>query len=226
LALGLIILISISFLLFIPKGKKLEENRRSAESGKDLEKRPEVTVNLKKGGEAKMSLLGTKALFVLAPKNFRDEEYQEPRKILEEYGAKIEVAAKGVKIAEGVMGVKIAVDKELSEVQVENYQAIIFVGGPGSSIYFDDTVALNLAKKAVEEGKIVGAICIAPSILGNSGVLAGKRATAFSSEAGTLRAKGADYTGALVEVDGKIVTASGPEAAREFGQKIAEKLRE
>jgi protease I len=62
--------------------------------------------------------------------------------------------------------------------------------------------------------------------LANAGVLSGRRATVFSSEAGKLKAKGAEYTGAKVERDGKIITGSGPEAAEEFGRAIVKALAE
>lgn len=63
------------------------------------------------------------------------------------------------------------------------------------------------------------------AILENAGILQGKKATCFSSEAGNLQSKGADYTGTAVAVDGKIVTVDGPGAAEEFGKQIIELLR-
>jgi len=178
----------------------------------------------KEGGEIKVEISGKKVLMVLAPKDFRDEEYQEPRTVLEEVGAQVMVASKGVTTATGKLGATVAVDQDLAKVKVEDYDAIIFVGGPGSSVYFDDQEALALAKKAYDEGKVVGAICIAPSILANAGILEGKQATAFPTELVNLKRKGATYTGKGVTVDGKIITARGPEAASEFGQKLVEVL--
>jgi len=166
-----------------------------------------------------------KVLMVVAPQNFRDEEYQKPRQVLEAAGWQIEVASKGVNEATGMLGAKAKIDKDISQVNVDDYQGVVFVGGTGAAVYFEDQTALALAKTAFEKGKVVGAICIAPSILANAGILQGKRATAFSSEQGNLSAKGAYYTGESVTVDGKIVTANGPGAAEEFGRRIADKLK-
>ncbi|MEM2638356.1 MAG: DJ-1/PfpI family protein, partial [Candidatus Hadarchaeales archaeon] len=95
-----------------------------------------------------------------------------------------------------------------------------------SSIYFSNKHALSIAKEAFSAGKVVGAICIAPVILANAGILKGRRATVWDGDfVKMLEAGGAKYTGKNVEVDGKIVTANGPHAAREFGKKIAELLR-
>lgn len=178
-----------------------------------------------KGGEIEVALSGKKVLMVVAPQNFRDEEYQKPRQVLENAGITVEVAAKGVSEAVGMFGAKATVDKDISQVNIDDYEGVVFVGGTGAAVYFDDQTALNLAKTAFEKDKVISAICIAPSILANAGILSGKKATVFSSEAGNLQAKGAQYTGEPVTVDGKIVTARGPEAAEEFGKKLVEVLR-
>ncbi|MEM5829416.1 MAG: DJ-1/PfpI family protein [Candidatus Aenigmatarchaeota archaeon] len=171
------------------------------------------------------NLEGKKVLMIVAPTNFRDEELLKPKEILEKAGAQIKIASKDVEIANGMLGTSVTIDLDLSEVDVKNYDAIIFVGGTGAEIYFNDSTALRIARETYEQGKVIGAICIAPSILANAGILEGKHATSFPSEASNLKAKGANYTGELVTVDGKIITAKGPEAASQFGRMIAEALK-
>jgi protease I len=82
-----------------------------------------------------------------------------------------------------------------------------------------------LARDFYDSGKIVAAICLAPAILAKAGLLSGVKATCTPDEEENLVAGGAEYTGAPVEVDGKIVTGSGPDAARRFGEKIVELLK-
>ena len=187
------------------------------------------TTEVPKGGgvmiEEKADLTGKKILLVVAPKDFRDEEFLEPKKIFEEARATVTVSSKGVTEASGMLGAKAKIDKELSEVRAADFDAVVFVGGSGANIYFDDPLALNLAKSAFASGKVVGAICIAPSILANADVLKGRRATAFASEKDNLEAKGAVYTGEAVTVDGKVITARGPEAAVELGRRVVEVLK-
>jgi len=183
----------------------------------------------KGGGEGveknlKLKMKNEKILMVVAPENFRDEEYQKPKEVLENAGYQVVTASKGVSVAKGMLGANISVDQDVISVNISDYSALVFVGGSGASVYFNDQVALNLAKEAISQGKVVGAICIAPSILANAGVLVGKSATCFSSEAGNLKAKGANYSGGSVTVDGEIVTADGPGSAEEFGRKILEVL--
>jgi protease I len=116
-------------------------------------------------------------------------------------------------------------DMLLKEVNIQDFDAIIFIGGAGAAEYFDDPVAHKLAKDAYASGKIVAAICVAPVILARAGLLQGKKATAWESEGDQLRSLGADYTGKPVEVDGKIITAAGPFAAKDFGEAIVKALR-
>ena len=173
-----------------------------------------------------MDLTEKNILMIVAPGNFRDEELLNTKEVLESSGASVTIASKDVDSAMGMLGAMVPIDKDISEVNVEDYDAVIFVGGTGASIYFDDETVLKMAKDAYEQGKIVGAICIAPSILANAGILEGKTVTAFSSEQENLESHGANYTGADVERDGNIITANGPQAAYDFGQKIAEALSE
>lgn len=103
---------------------------------------------------------------------------------------------------------------------------LFFVGGAGSREYFNNPVAHKIAQDTLIQSKVLGAICIAPVILANAGLLKGKKATVFNSEINTIKAKGANYTGNPVEEDEKIITAIGPEAAYEFGNKIVEAIAE
>jgi protease I len=175
--------------------------------------------------EEKIDLTGKKILMVVAPQDFRDEEFFEPRKVFADAGAEVTIASRGVLEAKGLLGSKTPVDKNLSEIKVTDFDALVFVGGGGATIYFDDPLALNLAKTASTAGKVVAGICIGPTILAKADVLRGKRATAFSSEQSVLEAAGVTYTGEAVTVDGKIITANGPAAATEFGRRIVEALR-
>jgi protease I len=171
-------------------------------------------------------LEGKKVLMIVASSNFRDEEYSVPRQFLESKGAKIVVASSKETQSVGMLKkVTVKPDIVLEKVNVKDYHAVLFIGGIGAKEYFANQVAQKIAQETVKNNKILAAICIAPSILANAGVLAGKKATVFKSEAENLKAKGANYTGAAVEVDGKIITANGPDAASDFAQKVADLLK-
>lgn len=165
------------------------------------------------------------AVMVIAPENFRDEEYETPRRLLEEAGVRVTLASSSMDPATGKLGSIVQPDLLLEDIRTWEYDCLVFVGGGGASVYFDDERAFSLARRAVEDGLVVGAICIAPHILAKAGLLDGVKATVFESEIDVLEEHGALYTGADVESDSRIVTARGPEVAGEFGRTLVEVLR-
>ncbi len=171
-------------------------------------------------------LKGTKVLMIVAYHNFRDEEYEIPRKILEKAGAEIDVASSSLGLAQGKLGMTVDIDILLEDVLVKDYDAFVFVGGPGASEFFGNKDAMILIKQADEDHKIIAAICIAPVILAYADILHNKHAAVTPSEAYTIKEKGALYSGKKTEVDGmgNIITADGPEVASEFADLIAQAL--
>lgn len=165
-----------------------------------------------------------KVLMVIAPENFRDEEYEKPKAVLEREGIKVETASSKPGERKGTLGKVVTADLTLSEVNLADFDGIVFVGGVGAVEYFTSPLALDLIKEAEKAGKIIGAICIASSILANAGILKGKEATAFPSEEDNLKQKGANYTGDEVTVSENIITARGPDVATKFGEKLAKAL--
>ena len=169
-------------------------------------------------------------LMIIAPKNFRDEELFEPKAILEKDGYKVTIASLSGDIAKGMLGARVVPDLTLDEISIDTYDGVIFVGGSGAEVYFDDEVAHSIAKDGYEKNKVLGAICIAPSTLAKADVLKNKRATVWSSAVAKkyvkiLEANGALYTDEDVVVDGRIVTANGPGAAEKFGNEIVRLLK-
>ena len=122
-----------------------------------------------------------KALMIIAHQNFRDEEYSQPRTILENAGVEITVASSSLNTCKGTLGSNVMPDILLGNVDVANFDCIIFVGGAGASEYFNNPQALSIVKQAAASNKILAAICIAPAILANAEVLQQKRVTSFPS---------------------------------------------
>lgn len=164
-----------------------------------------------------------KILTIIAPEGYQDLEYGEPKKILEAYGHTV-LTASTKQEAQGSLGGSTTVDMLLNEVDSAEFDAVIFVGGPGSKVYFNDKTALSIAKEFFVEGKLTCAICAAPVILANAGILEGKTATCFPSHKDELIDKNVNYSENPVEQDGNIITGNGPGAAKDFGKKIGKAL--
>ncbi len=171
------------------------------------------------------ALTGKKVLIVIASSQFRDEEYQKPRAILETAGVKVTVASSSLKEATGMLGLQVKPDILLKDAQMREFDAVLFVGGMGATEYWENPTAHALATSAYQSGKPTSAICLAPMTLANAGLLKGKRATIWKDAVADFKTKGVVYTGKAVERDGQLITGSGPDAAEEFGKALVEALR-
>jgi protease I len=165
-----------------------------------------------------------KALFIIAAQDFQDQEFSRPFSALSQEGVAVTVASTVEGEATGMNGAKARVDIQLKDAKVDDYDAIVFIGGSGTTQYVDDPLAHSIAQDAVKKKKLLAAICMGPLVLANAGVLKGKKATVFPSLAEPFRQKGAKYTGASVERDGRIITADGPDSASAFGEEINKAL--
>ena len=94
-------------------------------------------------------------------------------------------------------------------------------GMPGTINLGKSETVTKTAVYCAENGKITAAICAAPSVLGNLGILKGKNATCFPGFEKEL--EGATYTAAPVEIDGNVITGKGAGCAILFGKAIVEK---
>lgn len=165
-------------------------------------------------------LAGQKILFVVAPRDFRDEEYTVPHETLTEAGAEAEVASLETGTAVGADGAEVEVTLAAKDATPDDFAAVVFIGGPGMMEYVDDPDLTGLAKRFAQAEKVVAAICVAPAILAHADLLEGRRATVWEGEAETLEEKGATLADEDAVVDGKIVTAPGPDAAQAFADAI------
>lgn len=172
-------------------------------------------------------LKGQKILMIIAPQNFRDEEFSEPKAAFEKAGAKVEVASTTLGSARGMLGLEVKPDLLFASANPNDYSAIVIIGGIGAKQYLWGSDSLRqLAKQFQYQDKVVAAICLSPTVLAEAGLLNGREATVFpdSEAVQILRNNGAIYSDKSVVVSGKIVTARGPESAREFAAAIIDQL--
>lgn len=179
--------------------------------------------------EEKYSLTGgfymiKKALMVIAHENFRDEEYQQPLDMLRQNGIQVTVASSESGIAIGKFGTQVTIDITLKDVDISAFHAIIYIGGSGCRKLWNDPDAHRLAINTLANNKVVAAICSAPVILARAGILKNVKATCFPDDKEHLKQEKAIYAGNIMEHDGLIITANGPDAAIVFAKEIIETL--
>lgn len=170
-----------------------------------------------------------KVAIVIAPDHFRDEEFAQPHASLKLAEADITVVSREVGKCYGTLGSVVHARMALSEAANLDWDAVVFVGGSGAGTYMDDPVAHALALRTNERGKLVAAICKAPTILAHAGLLRGAEATSFPDFHGDLREHGVKVLETpVVETkvkDAPVITANGPQSAFAFGQAIVNELR-
>lgn len=175
------------------------------------------------------NLAGRKVLFVIAPRDFRDEELLVPRAVLEQAGVRVELASPQAATATGMLGARVTPDRELRQCVSGDYDAIVVVGGAGSPAFLWDNPDLHtLLRDFQRQGKVIAGICLSSAALARAGVLNGLNATVFETKdsLAALTRGGARPTKQDVVVDGRVVTANGPPAAQAFGGAILSLLAE
>ncbi len=104
-------------------------------------------------------------------------------------------------------------DKRLSDINVSDFDGIVFVGGAGARVYWEDKLVHELVRTAVKEKKVLGAIGAASITLVNAEVsLLEKKITSDPEYSIILVQKKANYTEKEVEQDGNIITTTGFDA--------------
>jgi len=163
-----------------------------------------------------------KFLMVIAPSDFRDEELLIPKRFFEGKHIKVDVASETKEKARGMLGAVSTPDLALNEVDITEYDAVIFVGGAGidKHKFYENETCLKIAKNTLMRGKVLAAICLATKILANAGLLRNRKATCFRSAIDYIKEKGAVYVDEGVVRDINIITAYGPESAQEFAEEI------
>jgi len=179
------------------------------------------------GGGKMEKLKGKKIVMIIAPENFRDEEYQIPKEIFESYGISVTTASTRTGRAKGMLGAEVNLEYAILDLRPSDFDAVVVVGGVGSREYlWNSPEVINFVKKAYELEKIVAAICLSPVVLAKAGILRDKKATVYPDREAIelLKENGANYTGKGVEVDGRIVTGNGPKMAKHFAEEIVKLL--
>jgi protease I len=159
-------------------------------------------------------------LMVIAPKNFRDEEFKEPYNLFTSSGVEVTVASTDTHPAHGMLGMVVKPDITLEQVDPDEYDALVVVGGSGCMDLWDNTTLHTIVQAFNTNGKTIAAICLAPVVLGRAGILKDKEAAVYPTAKGELGECGAHYADSDIEVSGNIITCSGPQAAMDFATTI------
>jgi len=170
-----------------------------------------------------MKLDGKKVLMVIPHTQFRDEEFFEPKKILEDAGAKVVVASTSVRPCHGMKGGLAQADISIADAKADDYAALVICGGssvPG--FFWNDKKLQEIVTAMHAAGKVVAAICLSTVVIARAKLLIDREATVyFLPEAiHQLKEGGARYIKDTLIIHNNIILAEGPPDSERFGQAV------
>lgn len=164
-----------------------------------------------------------KVVFAVASEGYQPVEYNVPKKLLEQAGITVMTASNKLIPAIAKDGSTIAIDYLIKDIPLDEIKGIFLVGGPGAMDHLNTAEMHEILQKAADQGKKIGAICLSSRILAQAGVLEGKQATGWNGDhelAAIFKEHNVHYKPQDVVRDENIVTATGPDTAREYGEQI------
>ena len=175
--------------------------------------------------------LANHKIAIVVENGFEQVELEEPKKALEQAGAKTEIVSpvqgkvKGWKLKE--WGDEFAVDRPIQQARSEDYDALLLPGGVMNpdKLRRNENV-LRFVRGFFEAGKPVAAICHGPWTLIDAGVARGRRMTSWPSLQADLRNAGVDWVDQEVVVDAGLVTSRKPDDIPAFNKKMIEEFAE
>lgn len=162
-------------------------------------------------------------VYIILGTGFEEMEAVCPCDILRRGGLEAVFAGIGGRDITGGNGITVRADCTVEEIDPEKLDMVVLPGGMGGvhSILASET-ALNVVRRAFEDGKYVAAICAAPSILAKLGVTDGKNAVVYPGMEPQMGP--AHMCDANAVRDGKVLTGRAPGAAMDFGLLLLETL--
>jgi 4-methyl-5(b-hydroxyethyl)-thiazole monophosphate biosynthesis len=162
-----------------------------------------------------------RVLCLLFP-GFEEVEAIAPVDLLRRAGVEVVIGSlTGEKLVTGRCDITVQADATLADVAEQDFDLLLIPGGPGIKAVRADGRAAKLAQSYAAAGKPVAAICAAPTVLNDAGLLAGKR---FTSHAGVLPELPSSLVQERVVEDGNLVTSRGAATAVDFGLALVRRL--
>jgi len=162
----------------------------------------------------------SKRVLCLLVQGFEEIETVTPVDLLRRAGVEVVLAGLTELSVSGRNGITLQANALLEKISTSDFDLLFIPGGPGVGELLKDGRAAELAQEFTTAGKTVAAICAAPLILDDAGLLDGKKFTAHSSVHKELPGVLTDR----VVVDGDLITSRGAGTALDFGLALVERL--
>jgi protease I len=172
-----------------------------------------------------------KKVAILATNGFEQSELEVPRDKLRDAGAEVHVIAPENGEIKGWdktdWGLSVKVDRTLDSVSAGDYDALVLPGGQiNPDLLRVEDEAISFIKSFWKDNKIVGAICHAPWLLIEAGIIKGRKVTSYHSIKTDVMNAGGKWEDSEVVVDEGLVTSRNPGDLDAFSSKLAEEIAE
>lgn len=171
-----------------------------------------------------MSELSGKNVAMVLAANFEDSEAIEPRKYLEERGAKVTVIGLETGTIEGKKGGTLDADTTFDKVNVRDFDALIIPGGGAPENLRIHDNAVRFTREFAQSGKPVAAICHGAQLLISADVIRNRTITCVSKIRDDVKNAGANYVDEALVTDGNFITSRVPGDIPVFNKAVAESL--
>lgn len=173
----------------------------------------------------------TQRILILATNGFEQSELMEPKAALEAAGYETVVASPESGEIRGWKdknwGESVAVDADIGDVSESDFDALMLPGGQmNPDILRMDSRVIDLISAFDEAEKPIAAICHAPWLLAEAGIIDGRRVTSWPSLHTDLENAGAEVLDEQVVVDGNLITSRKPGDIPAFNEALIAMLRE
>ena len=162
-------------------------------------------------------------IYVFLANGFEETEAITPIDMLRRCGKEVVTVGVTGKVVAGSHNIPVACDITIDETSAEGLEMIVLPGGmPGTKNLAANARVAELIRSCYDRNILIGAICAAPSVLGEMGLLDGKKAVCYPGFEDAL--KGAEVLTVPAVRDGNIITARGAGAALEFSYELISAL--
>jgi protease I len=178
-----------------------------------------------------MANLNGKTVAILTENGFEEVELTSPKKALEEAGATVHIVSPQKRKVKAWnhdhWSIELPVDKNISEVSQNDYDALMLPGGVLNPDQLRrNEKAVEFAKDFLESGKPIAAICHGPQLLIETNLLEGREMTSYPSVQTDIKNAGANWHDREVIVDNGLVTSRSPQDLEAFNKKMIEEIAE